>query len=40
MGNSTWRAHARLHRVRTKVAAVAGLSLVASMTALAPARLC
>lgn len=38
MGNSTWRADARLHRVWTKVAAVAGLSLVASMTALAPAQ--
>lgn len=38
MGNSSWRARARLHRVWPKVAAVAGLSLVASMTTLAPAQ--
>ena len=38
MGNSSWRARARLHRVWPKVAAVAGLSLVASMTTLTPAQ--
>ncbi len=38
MGNSSWRARARLHTVRRRVAAVAGLSLLASMTSLAPAQ--